>query len=44
METAKVTQHDLHEVACGCRRVHQAPAPAGPAVRGTVPYGLALQA
>jgi hypothetical protein len=22
LETAKVIQHDLHEVACGCERVH----------------------
>jgi transposase len=26
--TAKVTQHDLHAVECGCGRVHTAPAPA----------------
>jgi transposase len=44
LETARVTQHDLHEVACGCGRVHQAPAPAGAGARGTVTYGLALQA
>ena len=29
LETARVVQHDLHEVACGRRRVHRAPAPAG---------------
>src|SRR5258707_1762336 len=44
LETAKVTQHDLHEVACRCGRVHRAPAPAGAGVAGTVAYGLALQA
>jgi transposase len=36
LETATVTQHDLHEVACRCGRVHRA--------AGTVTYGLALQA
>ena len=44
LETAKVTQHDLHEVACSCGRVHRAAAPAGAAAAGTVTYGLALQA
>ena len=44
LETARVTQHDLHEVACRCGRVHQAPAPAGAGVAGTVTYGLGLQA
>jgi len=44
LETATVTQHDLHEVACRCGRVHRAPAPAGAGVAGTVTYGLALQA
>jgi hypothetical protein len=44
LETATVTQHDLHEVACGCGRVHRAPAPAGTGAPGTVTYGLALQA
>ena len=42
--TATVTQHDLHEVACGCGRVHRAPAPCGAGAPGTVTYGLALQA
>jgi Family of unknown function (DUF6444) len=28
LETATVTQHDLHEVACGCGRMHR-PVPAG---------------
>src|SRR5258707_8684329 len=42
--TATVTQHDLHEVACRCGRVHRAAAPAGAGVAGTVAYGLALQA
>jgi len=27
--TATVVQHDLHEVACGCGRVHRAASPAG---------------
>jgi transposase len=44
LETATVTQHDLHEVACRCGRVHRAPAPAGAGAAGTVTYGLALQA
>jgi len=39
--SAQVIQHDLHAVACGCGRVHQAAAPAGAA--GTVTYGLNLQ-
>jgi transposase len=41
---AAVTQHDLHEVACGCGQVHRAAAPAGTGAAGTVTYGLALQA
>jgi transposase len=44
LETATVTQHDLHEVACRCGRMHRAPAPAGAGTAGTVTYGLALQA
>ena len=44
LETATVTQHDLHEVACGCGRVHRALPPAGAGAAGTVSYGLALQA
>jgi transposase len=44
LETAKVIQHDLHEVACGCGRVHRAAARAGTGAPGTVTYGLALQA
>ncbi len=44
LETATVTQHDLHEVACRCGRVHRALAPAEAGVAGTVTYGLALQA
>jgi len=44
LETATVTQHDLHEVACGCGRVHRAAAPAGAGAAGTVTCGLALQA
>src|SRR5258707_4534110 len=44
LETATVTQHDLHEVACRCGRVHRAAAPAGAGAAGTVTYGLNLQA
>jgi hypothetical protein len=44
LETATVTQHDLHEVACTCGRVHRAAAPGGAGAPGTVTYGLALQA
>jgi transposase len=44
LETATVVQHDLHEVACSCGRVHRAPPPAGAGAAGTVTYGLALQA
>jgi transposase len=42
--TAKVIQHDLHEVACACGRVHRAAAPAGAGAPGTVTYGIGLQA
>jgi len=44
LQTAKLTQHDLHEVACSCGRVHRAAAPAGAGAAGTVTYGLAPQA
>ncbi|MGH3411314.1 MAG: IS66 family transposase, partial [Streptosporangiaceae bacterium] len=44
LAAARVTQHDLHEVACGCGAVHRAPAPAGAGAAGTVTYGLNLQA
>jgi transposase len=44
LETATVVQHDLHEVACSCGRVHRALPPAGAGAAGTVTYGLALQA
>src|SRR5260370_18872487 len=44
LETATVTQHDRHEVACRCGRGHRAAAPAGAGAAGTVTYGLALQA
>jgi transposase len=44
LQTATVTQHDLHEVACACGQVHRAPAPAGTGAPGTVTYGLGLQA
>lgn len=41
---ATVIQHDVHEVACGCGRVHRAAAPAGAGMPGTVTYGISLQA
>ena len=41
---ATVIQHDLHEVACACGRVHRAAAPAGAGAPGTVTYGIGLQA
>ena len=41
---AKVIQHDLHAVACSCGLVHQAAAPAGAGMPGTVTYGISLQA
>ena len=44
LAAATVTQHDLHEVACACGRVHRAAAPAGTGAAGTVSYGLNLQA
>ena len=44
LEAATVTQHDRHEVACRCGRVHRAAAPAGAGAAGTVTYGLGLQA
>jgi transposase len=44
LQTAMVTQHDLHEVACSCGRVHRAETPPGAGAAGTVTYGLALQA
>jgi hypothetical protein len=44
LASAQVIQHDLHEVACGCGRVHRAAAPAGTGAAGTVTYGVALQA
>ena len=44
LESAKVIQHDVHEVACCCGRVHRAPRPAGAGAAGTVTYGVNLQA
>src|SRR6266851_1093764 len=44
LASAQVIQHDLHAVACGCGRVHQAAAPPGAGAPGTVTYGLNLQA
>jgi len=41
---ARVIQHDRHAVACGCGRVHLAPAPPGAGSPGTVTYGPNLQA
>ena len=42
--SAAVIQHDLHAVGCSCGRVHQAAAPAGAGMPGTVTYGISLQA
>jgi transposase len=44
LEAAQVIQHDLHEVACGCGKVHRAAAPTGSGAAGTVTYGVNLQA
>ena len=45
LASATVTQHDLHAVACGCGKVHQAARPEGmTGGPGTVSYGPALQA
>jgi hypothetical protein len=45
LASATVTQHDLHAVACGCGKVHQAARPDGvTGGPGTVSYGPALQA
>jgi transposase len=41
---ARVIQHDLHAVRCGCGRVHRAAPPAGAGRPGTVTYGAQLQA
>ena len=41
---AQVIQHDVHEAACRCGRVHRAAAPAGAGAPGTVTYGVSLQA
>ena len=41
---ATVIQHDLHQVACACGRVHRAAALAGAGAPGTVTYGISLQA
>jgi len=42
--TAQVIQHDVHEVACRCGRVHRAAVPAGAGAPGTVTYGVSVQA
>src|ERR1039458_538396 len=44
LAAARVTQHDLHEVECGCGRTHRGAPPAGTGAAGTVTYGLNLQA
>jgi transposase len=44
LQAARRVQHDLHEVACACGRVHRAAAPPGTGEPGTVSYGLNLQA
>jgi transposase len=43
LASAKVIQHDLHAVACGCGKVHHAARPAGVGA-GRVSYGPNLQA
>ncbi len=42
--TARVIQHDRHEVACRCGRVHRAPAPPAAGMPGPVTCGISLQA
>jgi transposase len=42
--SALVIRHDRHAVACGCGKIHRAPAPAGAGAPGTVTYGPNLQA
>src|SRR5262249_40089029 len=42
--SAQVIQHDLHEAACRCGRVHRALASAAAGAAGTVTYGISLQA
>jgi hypothetical protein len=43
LASARVIQHDLHAVACGCGKVHRAPRPAGVSA-ARVSYGPNLQA
>ena len=43
LAAAKVIQHDLHEVACGCGKVHRAARPQGVSA-SKVSYGPNLQA
>ena len=42
--TARVIQHDRHQVACRRGRVHRAPAPPAAGMPGPVTYGISLQA
>jgi transposase len=44
LASAQVIQHDVHQVACGCGRVHRAVPPPGAGTPGTVTYGVNLQA
>jgi transposase len=44
LASAQAIQHDVHEVACGCGRVHRAAPPPGTGIPGTVTYGVNLQA
>jgi transposase len=44
LASARVIQHDVHEVACCCGRVYRAAPPAGAGTPGTVTYGENLQA
>ncbi len=44
LAAAQVVQHDVHEAACCCGRVHRADPPPGAGAAGTVTYGHNLQA
>jgi transposase len=44
LASAQVIQHDLHAMACGCGRVHQALPPPCARTAGAVTYGLSAQA
>jgi transposase len=44
LAAAQVIQHDVHEAACRCGRVHRAAPPPGAGAAGTVTYAVNLQA